>query len=209
MYPTATVSERPHKTNPTVDGFAVEIPKGCTFVGHLNTDMDSIGSSLGAAYLFDGVALAASSLNTETIFALKHWGLEHPPLFETYEGDKSKVCLMDHNQASQIAAGMDLNTICGVIDHHALQSGTVITDRPVYIDIRPWGSACTIVGHTFLRIRKPIPQKVAGILLSGILSDTLNLRSPTTTDHDRLLVAVLAKISRCDDIDDLADQQVI
>jgi len=98
-------------------------------------------------------------------------------------------------------------SICGVIDHHALQSGTVITDKPIYIDIRPWGSACTIVAHTFLRIRKPIPATVAGILLSGILSDTLNLRSPTTTDHDRLLVAVLAKISACADINELADKQ--
>jgi inorganic pyrophosphatase/exopolyphosphatase len=102
---------------------------------------------------------------------------------------------MDHNQESQIAPTLNLNGLVGVIDHHALQNGTVITDRPIYIDIRPWGSACTIVGHTYLRIRKPIPNKIAGILLSGILSDTLNLRSPTTTDHDRLLVAVLAKIS--------------
>ena len=76
----------------------------------------------------------------------------------------------------------------------------------MYIDIRPWGSACTIVAHTYLRIRKPIPPKVAGILLSGILSDTLNLRSPTTTDHDRLVVAVLAEISGCKDIDELCER---
>jgi inorganic pyrophosphatase/exopolyphosphatase len=114
---------------------------------------------------------------------------------------------MDHNQESQIAPGLNINNICGVIDHHALQSGTVITEKPVYIDIRPWGSACTIVAHTFLRIRKPIPSNIAGILLSGILSDTLNLRSPTTTDHDKLLVAVLAKVSGCNDIDGLADKQ--
>ena len=55
----ASVSAKPHKTNPEVDGFAVEIPKGCIFLGHLNTDMDSIGSSIGAAHLFDGIALAA------------------------------------------------------------------------------------------------------------------------------------------------------
>jgi len=114
---------------------------------------------------------------------------------------------MDHNQESQIAPTLNLNGLVGVIDHHALQNGTVITDRPIYIDIRPWGSACTIVGHTFLRIRKPIPKNIAGLLLSGILSDTLNLRSPTTTEHDRLLVAVLAKISEVSDINGLADEQ--
>ncbi|GMH77652.1 hypothetical protein TrST_g298 [Triparma strigata] len=201
------VSEKPHKSNPQIDSFAVEIPSDTIFVGHLNTDMDSIGSSIGAAYLFEGKACAASELNTETKFALKEWGFDEPVRFEDYKGDKSKICLMDHNQESQIAPNLDLKSIVGIIDHHALQSGTVITDRPIYVDIRPWGSACTIVGHTFLRIRKHIPPKIAGVLLSGILSDTLNLRSPTTTDHDRLLVAVLAKISHCDDIDLLADKQ--
>ena len=114
---------------------------------------------------------------------------------------------MDHNQQSQNPPTLDLNSVVGIIDHHALQNGTVITDRPIYIDIRPWGSACTIVGHTFLRIRKAIPKNIAGLLLSGILSDTLNLRSPTTTSHDKLLVAVLAKISEVEDVDALADEQ--
>ena len=69
------------------------------------------------------------------------------------------------------------------------------------------GSTCTIIGHTFLRIRKPIPPSISGLLLSGILSDTLNLRSPTTTEHDRLLVSVLATIANCEDVDGLADRQ--
>jgi len=105
----ATVSMKPHKTNPRVDAFALEMPVGTTFVGHTNTDMDSVASSIGAAHLFDGHAAKASSLNTETIFALDHWGLESPPLFETCDLDKTRVCLMDHNQESQITPGLDLN----------------------------------------------------------------------------------------------------
>lgn len=203
----ALMSEKPHKSNPRVDGFALEIPPDTVFVGHLNTDMDSIASAIGAADLFDGVPAAASKLNSESKYALELWDFKTPVFFPDLEHDKSRVCLMDHNQESQIAPTLQLNSLVGVIDHHALQNGTVITDRPIYIDIRPWGSACTIVGHTYLRIRKPIPKKIAGLLLSGILSDTLNLRSPTTTEHDRLLVAVLAKISEVTNINKLAEEQ--
>ena len=73
-----------------------------------------------------------SAINSETAFALKYWGLDTPPLFETYEGGKGKVCLMDHNQVSQIAKGTDLNSICGVIDHHALQvRGATLRNLPL------------------------------------------------------------------------------
>jgi len=61
--------------------------------------------------------------------------------------------------------------------------------------------------HTFFRIRKTIPKHIAGLLLSGILSDTLNLRSPTTTDTDRLVFAVLAKLAGVDNCDELAEAQ--
>ena len=209
----AAVSKKKHLTNPKIDTFALELPVGTVFVGHVNTDLDSIASSIGAAFLFQGIACSASKkLNTETSFALKYWNYgndKQPVFFPDGTFDKSKVCLMDHNQESQMAPTLDVSSIYGVIDHHALQSGTFITDKPIYIDIRPWGSCCTIVAHTFLRIRKEIPKDVAGILLSGILSDTLNLRSPTTTDHDKLIVAVLASLVKLDQeaIDTLADQQ--
>ena len=209
----AAVSKKKHKTNPKIDTFAVELPSGTIFIGHVNTDLDSIASSLGAAVLFDGRACSASKkLNSETVFALKYWKLsgdDVPVFFPDGDFKNYPVCLMDHNQESQMCETLEVSSICGVIDHHALQSGTFITDKPIYIDIRPWGSCCTIVAHTFLRIRKEIPKKTAGILLSGILSDTLNLRSPTTTNHDKLVVAVLASLVDLDQeaIDSLADQQ--
>ena len=204
----AAVSQRPHQSNAKVDNFKLELPIGTVFVGHLNTDLDSIASSVGAAFLFDGEVAAASKLNSETEFSLKKWEIEPPPAFSADTSHKGKnVCLMDHNQVSQMAVGLDPMKVIGIIDHHALQSGTIVTDKPVYVDIRPWGSACSIVAHTFLRIRKPMPPNVAGLLLSGILSDTLNLRSPTTTPSDQLMVAVLATVAKCKDIEELADEQ--
>lgn len=99
------------------------------------------------------------------------------------------------------------DSVVGVIDHHALQSKTIVTDRPIYIDIRPWGSMSTIVAHTYLTHGRRPPTAIAGMLLCAILSDTLNLQGPTTTEWDRMMVAVLADLSGVDDIQFLASQQ--
>jgi inorganic pyrophosphatase/exopolyphosphatase len=97
--------------------------------------------------------------------------------------------------------------VVGVIDHHALQSKTIVTDRPIYIDIRPWGSMSTIVAHTYLTHGRRPKQSVAGMLLCAILSDTLNLQGLTTTEYDRMMVAILADLCGVDNIQYLASQQ--
>jgi hypothetical protein len=94
-----------------------------------------------------------------------------------------------------------------VIDHHSLQSKTVCTTGPVFIDIRPWGSACSILAFDFFANRRVPSKPVAGMLLSGILSDTLNLKGPTTTQADRVMVAALAQVARVEDINELARMQ--
>jgi len=88
----------------------------------------------------------------------------------------------------------------GIIDHHAVQSGTITTDQPIYMDIKPWGSCSTIVAHYFLQHRQlqSMPYHIAGVLLAAILSDTLNLRSPTTTAKDREVVAILSEYTGVD-----------
>ena len=95
----------------------------------------------------------------------------------------------------------------GVIDHHALQSSTIVTSLPIYMDIRPWGSMSTIIGHTFITQRKRPSTSTAGMLLCAILSDTLNLCGPTTTDYDRQLVSILAELAGVIDIQALANEQ--
>jgi manganese-dependent inorganic pyrophosphatase len=130
---------------------------------------------------------------SETEFALNYWGLPCPPPFLDV-GLERPVCLVDHNQASQMTAGIDKAWIRGIIDHHALQAGTVVTDAPIYVDIRPWGSACTIIAHMFVAQHRLMTRTTAGMLLCGILSDTLNMRSPTTTNADRVLVGFVSII---------------
>jgi manganese-dependent inorganic pyrophosphatase len=165
--------------------------------------MDSIGSAIGAAEIFGGTASRASDINTETAFALEHFGISVPPPFLDVSTGRN-VCLVDHNQVSQMTAGIDPTFVRGIIDHHAMQKGALCTDAPIYVDIRPWGSACTIIAHMAVARRMPLRPSTAGLLLCGILSDTLNLRSPTTTRFDRVLAGFLARLAGVEDPDGLA-----
>jgi manganese-dependent inorganic pyrophosphatase len=179
------------------------------FVGHLMTDLDSIAGALGAAELYGGIAARASEINSETQFALNFWGLPPPlPIEILVECQPNAgICLVDHQQMSQVNKAIDPDRIVGVIDHHALQNATIVTDRPIYMDIRPWGSMSTIIAHTFLTIKRKPRKCIAGILLCAILSDTLNLMGPTTTEWDKMMVAVLCEITGITDIEGLAKAQ--
>ncbi len=192
-----------------VDLFLPEILKRAVFVGHIVTDLDSVAGAIGAAALYGGTPALASDINSETEFALKEWGIPLPKTIEEVLAEDANVdiCLVDHQQTSQMNPNINVDKIVGVIDHHALQSKTIITDKPIYIDIRPWGSMSTIIAHTFLTHKRRPQKAVAGILLCAILSDTLNLLGPTTTDWDRLMVAVLSEIVEIDDIQLLASRQ--
>ena len=196
-------------TVPKVDLFVPEALNGAIFVGHLVTDLDSVGGAIGAAALYGGKAALASEVNSETAFALEEWNVEKPPTIEEVlkQNPNAKICLVDHQQTSQMNPAINPDNVVGVIDHHALQSKTIVTDRPIYIDIRPWGSMSTIIAHTFLTHQRRPSTGVAGMLLCAILSDTLNLQGPTTTEWDRLMVAVLSEIAEVDDIQYLASQQ--
>lgn len=106
---------------------------GAVFVGHLVTDCDSVAGAIGGAELYAGVPARASELNPETEYALERWGFDPPaPVEDLLAGrPEAAVCLVDHQQRGQIhpAVLADPARIAGVIDHHALQSGTVITNK--------------------------------------------------------------------------------
>ncbi len=131
---------------PAVDLFLPEMLKDALFVGHLVTDLDSVAGAIGAAALYGGKAVIASDVNSETQFALDYWKVETPPRIEDVLKEKPDldVCLVDHQQTSQMNPCINVDKIVGVIDHHALQSKTIVTDKPIYIDIRPWGSMSTM-----------------------------------------------------------------
>jgi len=103
-----------------------------------------------------------------------------------------QLILVDHNELTQAVAGADKIPIVEVLDHHKI--GGFQSDRPVLFWNNPVGSSSTIVALCYEQNNVPIPPRIAGILMAGLISDTLNLTSPTTTDIDRRIMKKLAEI---------------
>lgn len=108
------------------------------------------------------------------------------------EKTPKKVILVDHNEKLQSAEGIDEAEIIEIFDHHNL--GSITTNYPINFRNMSVGSTCTIVCSMFRERAVDIPENIAGALLSGILSDTLILRSPTATSRDRDCVEYLSAI---------------
>ena len=109
---------------------------------------------------------------------------------------RHNVILVDHNEPKQSIKGIETANIVEIIDHHRLDA--VKTDLPIFIDAEPLGSTCTIVYQQFLRHAVRPDKKTARMLLTGIISDTLILRSPTTTSIDKFYANALAEICEVD-----------
>ncbi|MCQ2482898.1 MAG: DHH family phosphoesterase [Clostridia bacterium] len=106
------------------------------------------------------------------------------------ETPRHNVILVDHNEPRQSIRGIETANIVEIIDHHRLDA--VKTDLPIFIDAEPLGSTCTIVYQQYKR-HDLIPDKTsAKMMLTGLVSDTLILRSPTTTPLDKKYANELA-----------------
>ena len=111
--------------------------------------------------------------------------------------DVSKaVILLDHNEYSQAVDGIETADVVEIIDHHRL--GAMSTLKPISFSMEPLGSTSTIISRRYLESGAVPSKAIAGILLSGILSDTLGLKMSTTTDTDRHIAARLADIAGVD-----------
>ena len=112
------------------------------------------------------------------------------------EKNPKKVILVDHNEKLQSVEGLDEAEILEIFDHHNL--GSITTNNPINFRNMSVGSTCTIVYSMFREKGVEIPRDIAGALLSGVLSDTLILKSPTATQRDRDAVENLAFIADVD-----------
>jgi len=101
-----------------------------------------------------------------------------------------KLILVDHNELSQAVQGADQVEILEVVDHHRIG---LTTPQPILFRNEPVGSTSTIVADCFLNHHLEIPRNIAGLLLAGLISDTLNLTSPTTTKKDSEVLGILEK----------------
>jgi len=176
------------------------------FLGHLNPDTDSIAAAVALAHFYSGIPLRAGELNEETDFILKKFGHASPQDVEGVKHGERKVCLVDFNQMTQLHGKINHDDISCIFDHHGLQTNIVTPFLPIHLEIRPYGSCSTLASLKYFEANRPLDPSLAGLLLAGILSDTLNLSSPTTTTFDREAVHRLQKLARITDRDIFAQQ---
>jgi len=109
---------------------------------------------------------------------------------------RTKLALVDHNELSQAVAGANEVQIVAVIDHHRL--GSLPTAQPILFHNEPVGSTCTIIGGFFRECGLAPDKDIAGLMMGGIISDTMNLRSPTTTPKDADILQWLSQSAKLD-----------
>ena len=164
--------------------------------GHKSPDTDSTGSPIVWAWYLNeikGIAAAPKLLgepNTEAAFVLKRWGLDKPEIISGVEAN-APVVIVDTNNPAELPEGINDADIQAIIDHHKLVGG-LETKGPIDITIRPLACTATIMYDLMGDDAAKMPDAIKGAALSCILSDTLEFRSPTTTDHDRAVVETLA-----------------
>ena len=156
--------------------------------GHKNPDTDTICSSMVKQILNekDGKtntqAVRLGNVNKETQYVLDYLKIEAPELIEGVK-EGQEVILIDHNEFSQSADGIEKAKIIGVIDHHRIANFQ--TTEPLYYTARPYGCTSTILFKDFKQKGIEIEKTEAILMASAIISDTLLLKSPTTTSHDK------------------------
>ncbi len=172
--------------------------KEIVIIGHKSPDTDSVVSALVASrYLVeDSIPGVLGKINNETKFVLSYFRENEP--IEVKNLVEKKVFLVDQNEIPQNINGITEDNIIGVLDHHRL-SGTK-TERPIFFRIEPIGSTCTLVYKVMKETAKEINKTDAGLLLCGVVSDTLCLTSSTTTEEDRNILKELSIISGIDPI---------
>lgn len=115
---------------------------------------------------------------------------------DAHEVARKKVILVDHNMLGQSVDGLYESDILEIIDHHNI--GDINTAQPINFRNMSVGSVCTIIYYLYKENGEKIPKNIAGLMLSGIISDTLLLQSPTTTSKDKLVANELASIVNVD-----------
>ena len=192
--------------------------------GHKNPDTDSICSSIVMEDLEkklgnnDCKAVRIGKINKETKYVLDYLNIEEIPFVEDIE-DGQNVILVDHNEASQCADNIENAKILKVIDHHTMNFKA---PYQLYYRTEPVGCTSTVLYKLYKENNIEIGKDIAILMISAIISDTLLLKSPTTTEHDKKALEELSKIVDIDlnnyglemlkagtDLDDFSAEELI
>lgn len=165
--------------------------------GHKSPDTDSTGSPIvWAWYLSEIMGTPAKPAllgepNTEALFMLNHWNLEKPEIISGVDAGQD-VVIVDTNNPAELPDNINDANITAIIDHHALVGG-LKTKGPINIRIEPLACTATIMWKMIGKDMAQMPNDIKGAMLTCILSDTLEFRSPTTTQEDKAIAWSLAE----------------
>lgn len=174
---------------------------GKTYIfGHKNPDTDSIISSIVMADFEkkmgneNAVACRLGMINKETEYVLNYVGVDAPELIEDLE-DGAEVIIVDTANPGELIPNLNNVKIKRIVDHHQV---LLNTGYPLFYRAEPVGCTETVMYKLYKENNFEIDKKIATLMLSAIISDTLLLKSPTCTDDDRRIVKELAKIADID-----------
>ena len=156
--------------------------------GHTAPDTDATASALIWEWYLNEMqeksaqAFVQGEPNTEAAFVLKRWGFETPAMLDLQDGDKAVI--VDTNNPAELPANIGNADIKQIIDHHMLVGG-LKSGVPINVTIRPVAATATVMyGIMRSPAQNTMPDAIKGLILSCIISDTLEFRSPTTTPRD-------------------------
>lgn len=167
--------------------------------GHQNPDTDAIGAAIAYANLQnalgkDAEAVALGTPSEETQYALDYFKLAAPRVISSVKEETTDVMLVDHNEFQQSVSDIAELNILAVVDHHRIANFE--TANPLYYRCEPVGCTSTIIFKLYKEAGIEVPQAVAGMMLSAIVSDTLLFKSPTCTPEDVTAANELAAIAQ-------------
>ncbi len=164
--------------------------------GHKSPDTDSTLSAIVWAWYLtnsrggDAEPRLLGEPNTEASFLLKHWGFAKPEIISDVAAGQN-VVIVDTNNPAELPPSINDANIMAIIDHHMLVGG-LKTKTPINVVMRPLACTATVMHDIMGDDVAGLPSEIRGAMLSCILSDTLQFRSPTTTPHDQAVAEKLA-----------------
>src|SRR5699024_6197809 len=166
-----------------------------------NLDTDTIASAIVYSYLKNNLGentepVALGEPNSETLYALDYFNVKAPRVVSTVANETEEVILVDHNEKQQSAVDIDQVKIKEVVDHHRIANFE--TADPLYYRAEPVGCTATILNKLFKEHKIELTKKMAGLMLSAIISDSLLFKSPTCTEEDVEAAKELASIAEVD-----------
>ncbi len=164
--------------------------------GHKSPDTDSTGSAIIWAWYLthlrggNAEPRLLGEPNTEAAFMLSHWGVAKPQIISDVEPGEN-VVIVDTNNPAELPDSIHDATIMAIIDHHMLVGG-LKTRAPINVVMKPLACTATVMHDIMGADVAKLPREIKGLMLTCILSDTMEFRSPTTTPQDRAVAEALA-----------------